>query len=223
MLRSLRTALSCAVALALVAVAAGPAHASSRQVTIMQDDALLFRSGAAVRDRTLDEMAALGAGRDQGAAVLERGVAAGPAQAGGVRLRRPGELRLERLRRPGAGDRGARDEALPQSSATAPRTGRCARGRRPRGTGSTGRAPRSSGSSPEAAGRHFDGSVGGVPRVNLWAIWNEPNLTGWLCAAALVQGGAARRRPSTASLYLGGHQRASPRRGTAATRSCSAS
>ena len=62
MLRFLRTALSCAVALAFVAGAAGPAHASSRQVTIMQDDALLFRSGAAVRDRTLDEMAALGAG-----------------------------------------------------------------------------------------------------------------------------------------------------------------
>jgi hypothetical protein len=29
-----------------------------------------------------------------------------------------------------------------------------------------------------AAGRHFDGS--GAPRVDLWSIWNEPNLPNWL-------------------------------------------
>ena len=32
----------------------------------------------------------------------------------------------------------------------------------------------------QAAGRHFDGTVDGVPRVSLWAIWNEPNLKSWL-------------------------------------------
>ena len=61
MTKVLRTIFLCALALAVTAAGAGPAHASSKQVTIMQDDGLLFRSGGAVRDQTLDEMAALGA------------------------------------------------------------------------------------------------------------------------------------------------------------------
>lgn len=55
--RRILGAAACCVAL----VPAAPAVASSTQVSILQDDGQLIRSGAQVRDRRLDELAALGA------------------------------------------------------------------------------------------------------------------------------------------------------------------
>src|SRR4051812_10311943 len=51
------------VAAAIWFALAAPAAAGERHPTIMQDDALLLRSGPAAREQALDEMAALGADR----------------------------------------------------------------------------------------------------------------------------------------------------------------
>ena len=57
----------------------------------------------------------------------------------------------------------------------------------------------------QAAGRHFDGTVDGVPRVSLWAIWNEPNLKSWLSPQRSSKG--VPLAPSIyRNLYIAGHR-----------------
>ncbi len=204
MLRFLRTALSCAVALAFVAGAAGPAHASSRQVTIMQDDALLFRSGAAVRDSTLDEMAALGAGV--------------------IKAQLYWNEVSPRVRRKPAGFDSADPASYDWSAYDGLVQAIVARGMRPYltiGNRAPDWAVRKRTPSPrdgiykpsskefrlfaQAAGRHFDGTVDGVPRVSLWAIWNEPNLKSWLAPQRSSKG--VPLAPSIyRDLYIAGHR-----------------
>ncbi len=54
-------AMLCAAMLVACLALPGGASASSRQLTVMQDDGLLYRSGSATRAATLDEFQALGA------------------------------------------------------------------------------------------------------------------------------------------------------------------
>ena len=140
---------------------------------------LLFRSGGAVRDQTLDEMAALGAD------VIKAQVYWNEVS--------------PRVRRKPAGFDSADPASYDLSAYDGLVQAIVARGMRPYlviGNRAPDWAVRKVTPSPRdgiykpsskefrlfarAAGRHFDGTVGGVPRVNLWAIWNEPNLKSWL-------------------------------------------
>ena len=72
-----------------------------------------------------------------------------------------------------------------------------------------------------ALGRRYSGDVAGVPRVDYWSLWNEPNQSGWLTPQWRGQKVRARRRalPRAGRRRLGGARRHRPPR---ATRSSSA-
>jgi hypothetical protein len=179
MTSSLRIIFTCALALAVFAAGAATANASSRQVTIMQDDALLFRSGADVRDETLDEMAALGAD------VIKAQVYWNEIS--------------PRVRRKPAGFDSADPASYDFGVYDALVEAIVARGMTPYlviGNRAPDWAVKKRTRSPhdgiyrpsskefrlfaQAVGRRYSGSYNGLPRVRLWAIWNEVNLSSWL-------------------------------------------
>ena len=177
-------------ALVAVSVPAAPAAASTKQESIVRDDAALLWSGDARRESALDELKALGVDTIQ-AQITWRQVA--PAM-------------LERERPPGfdAADPRAYDPARWDKFDA------LVRGARARGIslmlGPTGPAPlwatgcedtqvdRPQLCEPSvrefqrfviALARRYSGSYvdenGGVlPRIERWSIWNEPNQGGWL-------------------------------------------
>ncbi len=179
MTKVLRTIFLCALALAVTAAGAGPAHASSKQVTIMQDDGLLFRSGGAVRDQTLDEMAALGAD------VIKAQVYWNEIS--------------PRVRRKPAGFDSADPASYDFGAYDALVNAIVARGMTPFlviGNRAPDWAVKKVTKSPhdgiyrpsskefrlfaQAVGRRYSGNYNGLPRVRLWSVWNEANLSSWL-------------------------------------------
>jgi hypothetical protein len=197
-----RSTLALLCAVLAVAVAAPSAGANSRQVTVMQDDALLLRHDADTRALALDEMDRLGA--DVVKVQVYWNEIAPPG-----RHKPPGFDAAD----PAAYSWGVYDDIV---------QGVVARGMRPflalgnrapdwatakraryRGTYRPG--PTEFGLFARAAGERYSGSFGGLPRVELWSIWNEPNLFSWL--------GPQRRRDGTPvsptvyrQLYLAGHR-----------------
>ena len=174
--------------LVAAACAAPAADASSRQLLIMQDDV----SAPQLRQpRRLDEFDALGADVVK-VNLYWDGVAPARAQEAG---------RLRRLQSRGytwgsyvAVDQAItqpRHAAVPQPRRTAPRLGHQAA--RPAPARSRP-APRSSGSFAQAAGSQF-------PSVDIWSIWNEPNLNSWLSPAARQARARCRRRSIAASIW----------------------
>src|SRR6266576_274431 len=174
----MRSSLLAAAVLAVLASAA-PARASINQVSVFMDDNLLLYRGADVSDRTLDELAALGVDVVR-VSVPWRAIA--PDHRAD---RKPASLTDERD--PAQYPDGAFD-----------RLDHVLRGARRRGidvlfnvTGgaplwATGHLrgrhvslqykpdPRAFGRFVEMLGRRYDGEHG-VPRVELWSLWNEPN------------------------------------------------
>ena len=55
-----------------------------------------------------------------------------------------------------------------------------------------------------AAGARYSGSFGGLPRVAIWSIWNEPNLFSWL--APQRRRGVPLSPSIYRGLYLAGHR-----------------
>jgi hypothetical protein len=204
MLKSLRTISLCALALAVLAAGAGTAHASTKQVTIMQDDGLLFRQGAAVRDQTLNEMQALGVDVIK-AQVFWNEIA-------------------PRGRTKPAGFDGADPASYDFSAYDGLVNAIVARGMTPFLTignrapdwavKKVTKAPRDGMYRPsskefrlfaEAVGRRYSGDYNGLPRVELWSIWNEPNLASWLAPQRTRKGVPV--APSLyRKLYLAGHR-----------------
>ena len=179
MFKSLRTIFLCALALAVLAAGAGPAHASSKQVTIMQDDGLLFRSGGAVRDQTLDEMKALGAD------VIKAQVYWNEIS--------------PRVRNKPSGFDSADPASYDFSAYDGLVRAIVARGMTPFlviGNRAPDWAVKKVTKSPhdgiyrpdrkefrlfaQAVGRRYSGDYNGLPRVGLWSVWNEANLSSWL-------------------------------------------
>jgi hypothetical protein len=182
MLRRLLLAACAAVSL-LVAVAS-PAMASKTQLSVFQDDRMLLQSGAATRNATLDEAAALGADVIHSVVVWRR-IAPQPSA----------------KRRPASFD--AANPAAYRAAAWAPYDelvrGAAARGMRvlfsPSGpipswaSGCPGKdkVRRTCKPNPthflrfvQALATRYSGSYQGLPRVGLWSVWNEPNQGSWL-------------------------------------------
>jgi hypothetical protein len=57
----------------------------------------------------------------------------------------------------------------------------------------------------QAAGTRYSGSYGGLPRVTIWSIWNEPNLSSWL-GPQRAKGGTPLSPSIYRNLYLAGHK-----------------
>lgn len=183
-----------------VAVAAPAAQGSSKMLTVLQDDALLYRLDAGAREETLDEFKALGADVVK-VQVYWREVAPGG-------------------RRKPSGFAGADPASYNWGSYDAVVTGIVARGMRPllsigntAPDWATAKVTRRKGIYKpsakefklfaEAIGTRYSGSYGGLPRVDLWSIWNEPNLFSWLSPQR------SKKVPVSPSLYrnlyLGAH------------------
>ncbi|MGE5636177.1 MAG: hypothetical protein ACM3UV_04445, partial [Nocardioidaceae bacterium] len=167
MKRTLTSLLLAGATLASLALAA-PAFASPRQAIVFQDDGHVVTQNSVVRNATLDEMQRLGATV--------------------VKVNLQWQLIAPRNRprdpsRPGDYNWAAYDAAVADIRA---------KGMRPWLMFGHPRVPRWASRNGEndnvktrefelfvrAAGRHFDGSAG--PRVDLWSVWNEPNLPNWL-------------------------------------------
>ncbi len=162
----LRTALL--LTLALTALAPAAAEASSRQLSVMQDDARILNSTAAVRASTLDEFRALGTDVVK-VQVIWRDIS--PAS-------RPADPS-----NPAAYSWGIIDTVVANIRSRGMRPFLTLGGRAP--NYATGRqTARYNGtfrpSAPEfelfarAAGRRYAGLV------DIWSIWNEPGLSSWL-------------------------------------------
>ena len=124
----------------------------------------------------------------------------------GLRRRRPRRLLLVELRRVINGDHRPRHAALPQPGRARPALGDRQRGRR----GTYRPNAKEFGRFAEAAGRQF-------PKVDIWSIWNEPNLYSWLSPQR------RKRVPVSPSIYRKPLPRRPPRPaapGPTTTRSC---
>jgi hypothetical protein len=172
-----RLTLILAMLCAAIAVAAPTAQGSSKMLTVMQDDALLYRLDAPSREETLDEFQALGADVVK-VQVYWRDVAPGG------RKKPSGFAGAD----PASYNWGSYDDVV---------AGVIARGMRPMLSigntapdWATARVTRRKGIYKpsakefklfaEAVGTRYSGSYNGLPRVDLWSVWNEPNLYSWL-------------------------------------------
>lgn len=183
------------LAAASLAAPAG-AHAASGQLTMMQDDSLVLRSGPAVRAATLDEMAALGADVVKVQLYWNEVAPAGRRKPAGFDATNPA-----------AYDWGAYDEVVASIRARGMRPFLAlgnrapdwAVGKRTRRYSGTYR-PRASEFErfALAAGRRYE-------EVNLWSIWNEPNLLSWL-GPQRGRGGVPLAPSIYRGLYLAGYR-----------------
>jgi len=187
--------LTIAIAMLVAAAALAPAAgASGRQLTIVQDDSLIYRGSAETRERTLDEFQALGAD------VVKLQVYWNEVAPRG--RRKPSGFDGTD---PNAYGWGAYDEAVRGILARGMRPylalgGRApdwATARRSRYPGTYRPSAREFERFARAAGQHFSA-------VDVWSIWNEPNLYSWLAPQR------RKRVPVSPSiyrrLYLTGHR-----------------
>ncbi|HEX2126433.1 MAG TPA: hypothetical protein VHF45_07745 [Thermoleophilaceae bacterium] len=189
-------------ALAVAAVGAPAADAGSRQVTVMQDDALLLRHDSATRARTLEEMDRLGADVVKVQVYWNEIAPRGRRKPQGFDATDPAGYAW-----------GAYDEIV---------QGIVARGMRPflalgnrapdwatpkrgRYRGTYRPSARELGLFARAAGERYSGSYQGLPRVDLWSVWNEPNLFSWL-APQRAKGGTPLSPTIYRKLYLAAHE-----------------
>jgi hypothetical protein len=194
-------AMLCA-ALAATLALAGPAGASSRQVSIMQDDQLLFRSSSATRHRTLDEMKALGT--DVVRIQVYWNEIAPRKKPTGFDGSNPGSYNWSAyddfVRSVVA--RGMRPMLTLGNRAPAWAT------RKPKHShhGTYRPSARQFERFVRAAGRRYSGAFLGLPRVILWSIWNEPNLSGWLQPQRTRSGKTPLSPSIYRNLYLAGYR-----------------
>jgi hypothetical protein len=180
-----------AAVIAALATSAAPALAGDGQASIIQDDPLLLHQGPDVRNRTLDDIRALGADTIR-LAVLWRSLAPKPGRAKAPRFdaTNPAAYPV------GAWDpyddvvRGASARGLGVLMTPSSPIPVWASGCRDRKADERRACKPSSklfAAFVRALGRRYDGTYadenqgGGVlPRVSQWSIWNEPNISGWL-------------------------------------------
>lgn len=174
---------SMAGALALTGSVGGVAHASSKQSAIFQDDGMLLGGGDAVRQRSLDEIHALGATTIKfylkwsdvaprartkpkgfnGASIASYSSARFVAYDALVRETQARGMRV-------------------QIALTGPAPG-WATAKRGDTQGVDRPSAREFRRFAQAMGTRYDGAHG-VPRVNYWTVWNEPNNPRFLYPAA---------------------------------------
>jgi hypothetical protein len=158
----------------------------------MQDDALLLRSSGETRERTLDEFDALGADIVK-VLVYWREIAPGGSRKPNFDATDPGAYRwgeYDAIVR-GIVARGMRPFLVLGNGAP-----NWARARRTRNDGTYRPDADELELFSRAAGTRYSGSYGGLPRVDIWSIWNEPNLSSWLAPQRSRSG-----MPLSPSLY----------------------
>jgi hypothetical protein len=200
MRRSSTLALLCA-AFAVIAFIAPGAGANSRQVTIMQDDALLLRHDADTRARTLDEMDELGADVVKVQVYWNEIAPRGRRKPTGFDAADPEAYAW------GAYDdavQGIVARGMRPLLALGNRAPDWATARRSRYPGTYRPSAREFGLFARAAGERYSGSYGGLPRVSLWSVWNEPNLFSWL-APQRARDGTPISPTIYRKLYLAGY------------------
>src|SRR5207247_4832918 len=147
-----------------------PALGSHRQLSLMEDDALMLRSGPGLREQALDEMAGLGVDVIRVLAVW-RDYAPGGRPTAGAGVPPQRWVGLDGLIL-GAAARGMRVLLTP--TGPGPRwASRCHPQR-----GICDPDPRAFGAFVQAVAERYRGAA--LPRVSLWSIWNEPNAATWL-------------------------------------------
>jgi hypothetical protein len=159
-MRRVAAALAVVAAMTCAAPAAGTAAAAAPR-SVVEDDASLLRSGPALREATLDDMAALGADTVRIIVLWRDAPGVWPAldaAVAGARARGLGVL----LTLTGPGPASA--------SGCMPRDGAC----RP---------------DPAAFGRFVAAAGARYPDVRAWSLWNEPNVPGWLTPQHVARGG----------------------------------
>jgi hypothetical protein len=142
----------------------------------MQDDGLLLRSSGETRERTLDEFDALGADIVK-VQVYWREIAPGGSRKPNFDATDPAAYSW------GAYDaivRGAVARGMRPFLVLGNRAPRWARARRTRHDGTYRPSASEFQLFARAAGARYSGSYAGLPRVDIWSIWNEPNLSSWL-------------------------------------------
>jgi hypothetical protein len=197
-----RLLLAACAALSLLALAS-PAMASKTQLSVFQDDRLLLQSGGAMRNATLDEAASLGVDVIHSVVVWRR-LAPSPAS-----KRRPANFDAtnpaayraaawapyDELVR-GAAARGMRvlfspSGPIPSWASGCPGTDKVRRTCRPNPTHFLRFV--------QALATRYSGSYNGLPRVDLWSVWNEPNQGSWLAPQYVRRGG--RTIPTAPAIY----------------------
>jgi hypothetical protein len=186
---------------ATAALAAPSAQASTRQLTVMQDDALLYRLDAATRDQTLDEFKALGTDVVKVQLYWSDVAPGGRTKPVGFDATNPASYgwgTYDDVIR-GIVDRGMRP--FLSIGNTAPDWAVAKGGRR---KGINKPNAKELGLFAQAVGTRYSGSYNGIPRVDLWSIWNEPNLYSWLSPQR--SNGAPASPSIYRNLYLAAHR-----------------
>ena len=189
-------------ALAVAAVGAPAADAGSRQVTVMQDDALLLRHDGTTRAHTLDEMDRLGADVVKVQVYWNEIAPQGRRKPEGFDATDPAGYAWA------AYDeivRGIVARGMRPFLALGNRAPDWATARRGRYRGTYRPSAREFGLFARAAGERYSGSYGGLPRVDLWSVWNEPNLFSWL-APQRAKDGTPLSPTVYRKLYLAAHE-----------------
>jgi hypothetical protein len=162
---------------------AGSAHASTSQESVFQDDRLLLSGDDALRQRTLDEVKALGATTVRVLAVWSRYAPdAGSTTRPAFDATDPGAYPagafndLDALVRE-ANARGLSllmnpSSSIPHWASACSHKDKRLHTCRPK--------PGEFGAFVRALGKRYSGSYAGLPRVSRWSVWNEPNLGSWL-------------------------------------------
>jgi hypothetical protein len=194
-------ALLCAL-VAAAGLAAPSAHAGSRQLTVMQDDDLLLRGDSATRAQALDEMRALGADVVKVQVYWNEIAPQGRRKPKGFDAADPSGYAW------GAYDevvQGVVARGMRPFLALGNRAPDWATAKRSRYRGTYKPSAREFGLFARAAGQRYSGSFGGLPRVELWSMWNEPNLFSWL-APQRARNGTPLSPVVYRKLYLAGHR-----------------
>lgn len=168
--------------LCLVAAAALPAAASASrgQIALFQDDRELLRSGPEMRNRTLDELQALGVDAIKFELDWNGATPGGKTRPPGFDGRDPSLYKWDEYDALVSAARARGFRVMVALSPPAPGWAAARRGAR---FGVDRPSPFWFGRFAEAAGRHFRG-------IDLWTIWNEPNHPGFLYPQATARGAA---------------------------------
>ncbi len=172
-----RLTLILAMLCAAVAIGAPAAHASSTMVTVMQDDALLYRLDGASRERALDEFQALGADVVKVQVYWREVAPAGRRKPSGFAAADPASYSWGTYDAVVAGIVARGMQPLLSIGNTAPDWATAKVTRR---KGIYKPSAKEFKLFAEAIGTRYSGSYAGLPRVDLWSVWNEPNLYSWL-------------------------------------------
>ncbi|HEX6739628.1 MAG TPA: hypothetical protein VF310_15215 [Vicinamibacteria bacterium] len=195
-------AMLCAAMLLACLGLPGAASASRGQLTVMQDDGLLYRSGPATRAATLDEFRALGADVVKVQVYWNEIAPGGSTKPSGFDATNPAGYSWDEY------DeivRGAVARGMQPYLVLGNRAPRWASRKGGRHNGTYRPSAKELALFAQAAGTRYSGGYAGLPRVSIWSIWNEPNLSSWL-APQRARGGTPLSPSIYRNLYLAGHK-----------------